>query len=128
MIANLVSDHFPISSSVGSSIPISHCQWSSIRASRRQLRLRLTGQIIPASDDLSAGLFFELTAGVAGDGTALAGGGLVLNESLCVSIPGDFGRGGFTEHREDQLEIGHVIAQVFTFQSLELLVFGGCEA
>src|SRR5580765_2338407 len=59
-----------------------------------QCGLGFFDEVILFGYDPSAGFLFQLAAGVAGDGAAFAGGGLVGGEALRVFVAGDFGGGG----------------------------------
>jgi len=48
-------------------------------------------------------------------------------ETLSVGGAGDLGGGGFAEHGKDQLEVGHVVAEIFALQAFVGGVFAGCE-
>lgn len=39
--------------------------------------------------------------------------------ALCVSCPGDFSSRSFAQHREDQFEIVHMVAEVFALETLQ---------
>ncbi len=85
-------------------------------------------KVVFTTDDFAAGFFLQFASGVAGDGAALFGGDFVFGKALRVLRAGDLRRGGFAEHGEDQLQIGHVVAEVLPFQALMGGVFGRGEA
>ena len=52
----------------------------------------------------------------------ITGGLLILRHALGILSTRDLRRRGFAEHREDELKVCHVIAQVFALQTFEPLV------
>jgi len=70
----------------------------------------------------AAGLRLQFFPGVAGDPAALTGCSFILDETLGIMLACNFGGGRLAKHREDQLQVGHVIAQVLPTQSLEILI------
>jgi hypothetical protein len=86
-------------------------------------------QEILAADDRRARFGFKRLAGVAGDMAAFPGGGSILGKTLCGLFQVNLGCAGLAQHGEDQFEIGHVVAEVFTglypVQTFDLAVFAG---
>lgn len=72
--------------------------------------------------DSFSGLGFDLAAGIPGDTSALCRHGTVRCGRPRFSLFRNFGGRRFGKHVEHQLQIGHVVAQAFGFQSLVLLV------
>ena len=84
-------------------------------------------QVVLFGDNSPAGFRFEGFSGLAGDFAAFMGGTLCLDESPGVLCAGDFSSGGLAKHRKNLLKVAKMVAEVFTFQSLELLVLAGRE-
>ena len=115
---------------------------------------RSKGEIVVAGDDFASGFLLELFAGVAGNGPALTGGVFVFGKAPGVAAAGDltrapsarlaltgptsagstpnasvpvFSRGCLAKHGENELKVGHVVAQVLAVQFLVACVFGRSE-
>lgn len=61
------------------------------------------------------------------DRAALPCGVFVFFKSLRVAAAGDFCGGGFPEHRKDEHEVGHVVAEVLAVELFVARIFGGGE-
>ena len=81
----------------------------------------------------ASGLFFEVAARVSGDFAATVRGVAIFVHALRIDIARDFRRRCFAEFGKQQLERGHMVAQIFVFQTFQALVFArrhaeGCAA
>lgn len=52
----------------------------------------------------------------------------VLREALRVAVAGDFRRGRFAEHGEDEFQVAHVVAEILALELFEFGVFGRRQA
>ena len=88
-----------------------------------RFRLFRFGQIIVPAHHLLTCFLLQLFPRATGNSSTFTGGGPVLAKALGILFPGNLSGGRLAKHGEDQLQIGHVIAEIFTFQPFQLFMF-----
>lgn len=66
---------------------------------------------------------FNVPACSTGHGAAVPGIFLERRKALAVAVPVQFGSGGLGQHGQNELDVGHVVAEIIPLQALNLLVF-----
>jgi predicted nucleotidyltransferase len=94
--------------------------WKAISAESRL-------EVILLADDLLAALALQIFAGVSSDRAAVHGRLLVRLKPLGVTGPGDFCGRSLAQHRKDQLQVGHMVSQIFPFQPFIFLILRRCH-
>ena len=70
-------------------------------------------------------LFFKCFLGDFGDGSAAFGYPGVIRHGFRVLFLSDVTGGKFGQHIHHQLLISHIVAEIFLFETFEVLVFAG---